>query len=170
MVTAVTIHFVTIKGFGTDNMEQEFRLDCFIPYRLMVAAEKVSLGFSAIYKEQYGMSRPEWRVLASLAQLQRATAKAIASHSSMHKTKVSRAVFELEKRKWLLRKLDEADRRMEHLSLTKAGIAVHAKLAVHANAYQAKLFAQLGAASSDQLLTVLEKLDGLHVGQGPDRV
>jgi DNA-binding MarR family transcriptional regulator len=168
MVTAVTIHFVTIKGYGTGTMEQEFRLDCFVPYRLMVAAEKVSLGFSVTYKHQFGMSRPEWRVLASLAQLQRATAKDIAAHSSMHKTKVSRAVFELEKRKWLLRKLDEADRRMEHLSLTKAGTAVHAKLVVHANAYQAKLLALLGATSSDQLLTMLNKLDGLHVGHGPD--
>ncbi len=143
-------------------MGQSFKLEKFIPYRLMVAAETVSMGFSVTYKEQFGMSRPEWRVLASLAQLQRATAKDIAAHSSMHKTKVSRAVFELEKRKWLLRKLDETDRRMEHLSLTKAGVAVHAKLVVHATAYQAKLLALLGVKTSDQLLTMLNKLEGLH--------
>jgi DNA-binding MarR family transcriptional regulator len=150
-------------------MEQEFRLDSFIPYRLMVAAEKVSLGFSVTYKQQFGMSRPEWRVLASLAQMRRATAKDIAAHSSMHKTKVSRAVFELEKRKWLVRQLDDTDRRMEHLSLTKAGIAVHAKLVVQATAYQAKLLALLGAGNSGQLLAMLNTLDGLHIGQGSDR-
>ena len=143
-----------------------FRLDRFIPYRLMVAAEEVSLGFSVTYKRQYGLSRSEWRVLASLAELRGATAKEIATHSSMHKTKVSRAVFELEKRKWLLRKLDEADRRMEHLSLTKAGIAAHANLVVHATAYQAKLLALLGELSSDQLFSMLDKL---HANHGKDR-
>ena len=53
------------------------------------------------------------------------TATAIGAHSAMHKTKVSRAVAELEKRKWLTRTPDAADRRVEHLALTKAGAAAY---------------------------------------------
>ena len=142
-----------------------FRLDLFIPYRLMVAAEKVSLGFSVTYKKQYGLNRPEWRVLASLAQLGKATAKDIGVHSSMHKTKVSRAVFELERRKWLTRSADENDRRVEHLALTKAGVAVHGKLAVQAERYQQDILARLGSGKGGQLIDVLDRLDVLFSGQ-----
>ena len=143
----------------------DFRLDLFIPYRLMVVAEKVSLGFSATYKKQFGLNRPEWRVLASLAQLGRATAKDIGVHSSMHKTKVSRAVFELERRKWLTRSTDENDRRVEHLTLTKAGSVVHGKLAVQAENYQRDILARLGTGKDKQLIDVLDRLDQLFSGQ-----
>jgi DNA-binding MarR family transcriptional regulator len=136
-----------------------FRLDGFLPYRLMVAAERVSLGFSEIYKSRYGISRPEWRVLASLAELRRATAKQIGGHSSMHKTKVSRAVFELEKRKWLRRETDPGDRRVEHLELTRTGRQVHGKLVVEAQRYQDWLVQQLGSDKGADLLAILRKLE-----------
>ena len=67
------------------------------------------------------------------------TATAIGAHSSMHKTKVSRAVAELERRGWLTRKPDAADRRVEHLALTKAGRGVYGELVPLAKAFEAKL-------------------------------
>jgi DNA-binding MarR family transcriptional regulator len=139
------------------------RLGGFIPYRLMTAAEKVSLDFSQIYKRQTGISRPEWRVLASLAELARATATEIGRHSSMHKTKVSRAVFELEQRRWLKRLADETDRRAEWLELTALGKSQFSKLALMAHDYQAGLVKALGREEAKQLLQILDKLDSLSI-------
>ena len=138
-------------------------LEAFLPYRLMVAAEKISLGFSKIYKEKYDLSRPEWRVLASLAQFNRATATEVGAHSSMHKTKVSRAVFVLEKRKWLVRKADEHDRRVEWLELTREGKAKFAALAKLAKAYELQVVTLLGGEASVKLDEALARVEDLRI-------
>ena len=91
-------------------------MENFLPYRLNRIAEAVSREFSKLYRDRHDLTRPEWRTLATLGQFGTMTATAIGEHSTMHKTKVSRAVSELEKRKWLTRAPDEADRRTEHLS------------------------------------------------------
>src|SRR3954449_9421287 len=101
------------------------RLETFLPYRLYRLADAVSREFSAIYKDRHGLTRPEWRTLAGLGQHGTMTATALGEQSAMHKTKVSRAVAELERRRWLVRTADENDRRIEHLALTKAGLAAY---------------------------------------------
>ncbi len=118
MVTNVTVDFVTIK----EAMDAgDFDLEQFLPFRLNRAAEFIALRFAAAYKAEYGLTRPEWRTLAALGSSGRMTATEVGVHSTMHKTKVSRAVFALEERRWLKRTQDEDDRRVEHLELTAAG-------------------------------------------------
>jgi DNA-binding MarR family transcriptional regulator len=68
------------------------------------------------------------------------TAKAIGAHSHMHKTKVSRAVRELERRKLLVRRENRADRREAFLSLTPAGRAMYVDLAPGALDFARRLF------------------------------
>ena len=75
------------------------KLEEFLPYRLNVVASLVSQALSRIYADRYGIGVPEWRVLVTLGQYGMMTGKAIGAHSHMHKTKVSRAVALLEKRK-----------------------------------------------------------------------
>jgi len=121
-----------------------FSLEQFLPYRLNRAAEFVGLRFAAYYKARYGLTRPEWRTLAALGSSGRMTSKAVGAHSTMHKTKVSRAVFALERRRWLKRTQDEADRRLEHLELTPAGQQAYQELIELARRYQAELVAEIG--------------------------
>ena len=104
------------------------RLDEFLPYRLSRLSEAVSREIQPIYKEMYGLTRPEWRVLAALAEISPATATELGAHSAQHKTKVSRAVAALEKRRWLTRARCHTDRRSERLALTKEGVRAHAAL------------------------------------------
>ena len=125
-------------------MSDHFELDGFLPYRLNRAAEAVSLSFSRIYKSRYDMTRPEWRTLAALGAVGRMTATAIGAHSSMHKTKVSRAISALEERRWIKRTEAENDRRVEHIELTPHGRKAYDDLAEHARAYQSQLAAILG--------------------------
>lgn len=103
-------------------------LETFLPYRLNRLADAVSRDFSRIYRDRHGMTRPEWRLLATLGQYGTMTATQIGQHSAMHKTKVSRAVSALEKRGWLKREAHAGDRRLEHLTLTKAGEKVYADI------------------------------------------
>jgi DNA-binding MarR family transcriptional regulator len=125
-------------------MTDHFELDHFLPYRLNRAAESISLSFSRIYKSRYDMTRPEWRTLAALGAVGRMTATEIGAHSSMHKTKVSRAISALEERRWIKRTENENDRRVEHIELTPHGHKAYDDLAGHARAYQAELAAILG--------------------------
>jgi DNA-binding MarR family transcriptional regulator len=105
------------------------KLEEFLPYRLNVVASLVSQALSRIYAERHGIGVPEWRVLVTLGQYGMMTGKAIGAHSHMHKTKVSRAVALLERRKLLTRKANRADLRESFLTLTPAGRAMYEDLA-----------------------------------------
>ena len=142
-----------------DDDPSPLLLEDFLPYRLNRMAELVSRGFSAIYRERYAMTRPEWRALATLGQYGRVTATAIGHHSSMHKTKVSRAVAALEARKWLQRMPDKSDRRIEHLQLTKEGRRVYRDLVPAARAFESKVLSGMDAAGRAAFLKGLRRLE-----------
>ncbi|MEY9534240.1 MarR family winged helix-turn-helix transcriptional regulator [Sinorhizobium fredii] len=129
-----------------------FELETFLPYRLNRAAEFVALRFAAQYKARFELTRPEWRTLAALGSSERPmTATEIGAHSSMHKTKVSRAVFGLEQRRWLKREEDGRDRRFEHLALTPRGQHAYRELTELATAYQDELLSMLGEVDMETL-------------------
>jgi DNA-binding MarR family transcriptional regulator len=115
------------------------KLEEFLPYQLNVVASLVSQALSRIYADRYGIGVPEWRVLVTLGQFGTMTGKAIGRHSHMHKTKVSRAVALLEKRKFVARKANRADLREAFLSLTPTGRAIYEDLAPIALDFARKL-------------------------------
>lgn len=132
------------KGDMASPFDTVLALETFLPYRLNRLADAVSREFQTIYKDRYGLTRPEWRTLATLGQNGVMTATAIGEHSSMHKTKVSRAVAELERRKWLTRVADGNDRRVGLLSLTRAGEKTYRELVPLAKAFEDNVMAKLG--------------------------
>lgn len=134
-------------------------LEAFLPYRLNRLADAVSRGFSRIYRERHGLTRPEWRLLATLGQYGSMTATAIGAHSAMHKTKVSRAVSSLEKRGWLTRRADEADRRVENLSLSRSGSAAYRDLVPLARGYETALLGRLPAGEREAVMKGLAALE-----------
>jgi DNA-binding MarR family transcriptional regulator len=107
------------------------QLDGFLPHQLNVLSSLVSQALTQVYG-RYGIGIPEWRVLVSLGQFGVMTGKAIGARTHMHKTKVSRAVAQLEARKFIARRANRADLREAFLSLTPAGRAVYEELAPRA--------------------------------------
>jgi DNA-binding MarR family transcriptional regulator len=105
------------------------KLDEFLPYRLNVCASLVSQALSRICADHCKIGVPEWCVLVTLGEYGLMTAKAIGLHSHMHKTKVSRAVALLERRKLVGRRANRADLREAFLSLTPAGREIYNDLA-----------------------------------------
>lgn len=149
--------------------EPPLALESFLPYRLNRIADIVSRKFSANYRDRHGMTRPEWRTLATLGQYGTMTATGIGGHSSMHKTKVSRAIAALEARGWLKRTPDAADRRIEHLELTREGRRVYLELVPLAKAFEAELLASIDGEQGAALLRGLDALErsaGVGTGEG----
>jgi len=138
--------------------EAPLKLEQFLPYQLNVVASLVSLALSRVYARRYRIGVPEWRVLVTLGQYGVMTGKAIGAHSHMHKTKVSRAVALLEKRKLLIRRANRADMRESFLSLTAPGRAMYEELAPHALDFARRLTEIMTPADRDGFNRALKQL------------
>ena len=130
-----------------------FYIENFLPYILSQAAEAVSAEFQSYYKEKYGILRTEWRVLFHLGSFGQMTAKDIGIRAKTHKTKISRAVFRLDKNNLITRTSSEKDRRIELLSLTKKGIGVYNDLKTEAELFEEKVSENF----SDNEIAVLKR-------------
>ncbi|MBN9222816.1 MAG: MarR family transcriptional regulator [Mesorhizobium sp.] len=147
-------------------MEPEFlELESFLPYRLYRLADTVSREFSRIYRERHGLTRPEWRTLSGLGERGTMTATELGEQSAMHKTKVSRAVAELERRRWLTRTPDEMDRRVEHLALTKVGLAAYREMVPLAKAFERELLERLNAGEQTAIVKGVAALEKALAGK-----
>ena len=134
------------------------KLDEFLPYRLNVCASLVSQALSRIYADRYKIGVPEWRVLVTLGEFGAMTAKAVGAHSHMHKTKVSRAVALLERRKLVTRRANKADLRESFLSLTPPGQDIYTELAPMALEFAKKLLETVDADDRAALDRAIKKL------------
>lgn len=121
-----------------------FALDEFLPYQLTVAAGRLSRDFATRYHERFGISIPEWRVVAHLSQSGAVSVREVHQRVDMDKSKVSRAAQRLEAAGYVEKRVNPSDRRLVELSLTPKGQAMMAELARVADAYQAELIARLG--------------------------
>ncbi|WP_300442419.1 MarR family winged helix-turn-helix transcriptional regulator [uncultured Mameliella sp.] len=131
----------------------EFDLAGFTPYRLAVAAEKTSEALARQYRERFGISIPEWRVLVHLAQpldgRSTVSVRDIEARVAMEKSKVSRAASRLEAAGYIEKAADAGDRRLVRLALTDKGHALMAELLPLAKAYQEELERRLGDTLAD---------------------
>ena len=133
-------------------------LESFLPYRLNLVSETVSQAFASLYETQFGIARPEWRVIALLGQYGRLTAKTIGERSAMHKTKVSRAVASMEKRKLVIRTPNPDDMRESFVELSPDGQSIYEAIVPQALAFTQSLQDSLSAAQRDVLEDMLERI------------
>lgn len=138
--------------------DQRFRLRGFLPHQLNVLANRTSEGFSAIYSAGYGLSVPEWRILATLGEASPARAKDIEGTRHMHKTVVSRAVASLEERGLVASIPNEKDKRERFLSLTEAGRRLYDEIVPLGLAYEERFLAVLDADERATLARIMAKL------------
>ena len=141
-----------------DTVQAALKLEEFLPHRLNVCASLVSAALSKVYAERYKIGVPEWRVLVMLGQHGMMTAKAVGVHSHMHKTKVSRAVALLERRKLVTRRANRDDLREAFLSLSPAGREIYDELAPLALDFVRQLMDSLNADDCAALNRAVKKL------------
>ncbi len=104
---------------------EDFRLEDFLPYRLSVAANRVSRLCARRYTKAYGLSIPEWRVLAIVGRFDTLSPSAVGEWSAMDKVKVSRAAASLVARGLVRQTQNPRDGRARLLRLTRRGVAVY---------------------------------------------
>lgn len=133
-----------VAGAAASNEPRVIELERFLPYRLNVLASLVSQSLSRVYSRRYGIGVPEWRVLVTLGQFGEMSGKAVGAHTYMHKTKVSRAVATLEKRKLVGRRANPSDMREVLFSLTLNGHAMYGEVTPIALRFADRLMDALG--------------------------
>jgi DNA-binding MarR family transcriptional regulator len=134
------------------------KLQQFMPYRLAVVAEAVSRAIADVYRERFGLSRDEWRVLAALAEAGEMKSRDAALQATLDKMQVSRAVAGLERAGLVARSEDPADRRNRILRLSPAGRELLDELLPMVEAREAELLATLAPAERRALDAALDRL------------
>lgn len=133
-------------------------LEDFLPYRLSILSNRVSRAIAARYADTFGLTIPEWRVIAVLGRRPGLTAKEVAEATEMDKVAVSRAVAKLVESKRVAARADRDDARRQILSLTAQGESVHARIAPIALASEQRLLAALDARERAQLDALVDRL------------
>lgn len=147
----------------------DFRLEDFLPYRLSVAANRVSRLLASGYSEHFGLSIPEWRVLATIGRFGTLSPSAVGEWTAMDKVKVSRAAAALVARGLVRQSPDPKDGRGRLLRLTRRGVSVHKSVVPLAQELEATLAEGLSRTEWAALNRALVRLDR-HVAEieGPD--
>jgi DNA-binding MarR family transcriptional regulator len=135
-----------------------FKLENFLPYRLSVAANRVSRLCARRYAEAFGLAIPEWRVLAIVGRFGTLSPSAVGEWTAMDKVKVSRAAASLVARGLLRQMPDPHDGRGRLLRLTRRGTAVHEGMVPLACELEEQLAECMTRTEWGMLLKALDKL------------
>lgn len=152
------------------SARRRLRLDEFVPYRLSVLTNTVSSAIAGAYAERFGLSIPEWRVMAVLALEPGLSAATVAERTAMDKVAVSRAVSNLLRTRRVARGFANADRRRSVLRLTTEGEEVYWRVVPFARRYEQSLLADLSESQRVQLRQLLDHLHERARALGPIRL
>ncbi len=139
-------------------MPEHLHLDRFVPYRLAVLANIISLSLASTYEQEFELTIPEWRVLAVLARYPNLSGMEVSERAAMDKVAVSRAVQSLVAAKRVLRTHDKDDRRRTLLRLSPAGRAVYMRAAPLALRYERCLLNSLSGDDKRNFSRLIEQL------------
>lgn len=134
-------------------------LQHFLPYRLVNLAKRVSDTYSWVYNQEFGLSIPEWRILARLGEHPGLSSKDIGAITFMDKSKVSRGVKQLEVKGLLEKTKDHRDNRVYYLALSEEGGRLYRKIVPTALSWEAELLQGLDVTEYRDLMRIMEKLD-----------
>ena len=138
--------------------EKPFSLREFLPYQLAVLADYTSARFAEVYSEKFGLSIPEWRILATVGERDMLRAKDIEAERHLHKTVVSRAIAKLRARGLVELRNNEEDRRESFLLLTGKGRKLYGEIIPLARTYSDEILASLSASERAGLERGIESL------------
>jgi DNA-binding MarR family transcriptional regulator len=144
-------------------------LERFVPYRLSVLANTVSAALSGAYARRFGLTVPEWRVIAVLARAPGLSAAEVAARTAMDKVAVSRAVAGLTRSGRVRRAQAARDRRRSVLTLTTRGRSVYRRIVPLALAYERRLLETLSADEQAKFGELLARLLDRSRRLGPAR-
>ncbi|WP_230632083.1 MarR family winged helix-turn-helix transcriptional regulator [Sphingomonas sp. Leaf37] len=141
-------------------------LDDFIPYRLSITSNLVSDSIARAYESLFGLTIPEWRLIAVIAETGGITQQAIGARTLMDKVTVSRAAIALVDRGLLVRQANPEDRRSHLLELTDAGRDLYAAVSPKALDLEDRIFAAFDPAEVAQFMDMLRRVEAVTAAIG----
>lgn len=142
-----------------DPMAARLRLDRFLPYRLSIASNLVSDRIARAYQALFGLTIPEWRLVAVLAEEESITPMALGERTRMDKVTVSRAATALLSRGLLVRTPHVKDGRSHFLDLSPAGRELYARVAPEALKLERQLLAGFSPEEVATFTAMLRRLE-----------
>jgi DNA-binding MarR family transcriptional regulator len=140
------------------SAEPQLMLQQYLPYRLAVVARAISNELAQRYSDDCGISTPEWRVIAHLAAVPACSSGELCERTAMDKATVNRAVSRLVAAGHVLADVAKRDRRLNVLTLSARGKAIHKVVVPLALDVEAKLLDALSAGEQSVLFRSIEKL------------
>ena len=137
---------------------QTLLLERFLPYRLSVLSNTVSKAIARLYADRFGITIPEWRVMAVLGRFGPSSAAEICKATAMDKVQVSRALQRLTDSSLVSRRTDKTDRRRSVVAMTTKGRGVYDDIVPLALSREEILLEGLDANEKHQLDLLLQKL------------
>ena len=141
-----------------EDADSQLVLEQFLPYRLSLLSNTVSNTIAREYRDLFGLSIPEWRVMAVLGRFGPLTASEACERTAMDKVTVSRAVARLIEQRLVKRETDPNDRRRSILKLTPRGARTHRQIVPIARGRESELAAALTDKERRNLDALLVKL------------
>lgn len=135
------------------------RLDEFLPFRLSITSNLVSETIAGTYQALFGLTIPEWRLVAVIAEEDGTTQQRIGQRTRMDKVTVSRAAIALAERGLIERRPNAEDRRSQRLHLTGAGAALHAQIAPKALELERRILARFSPDEIAAFTAMLARMD-----------
>jgi len=142
----------------TPMADVSLRLDAFIPYRLSVTSNLVSETIASAYQALFGLSIPEWRLIAVIAEDEGASQQQVGRRTRMDKVTVSRATIGLVDRGLVERRPHASDRRSQSLYLSATGRELYAQIAPKALELERRIFASFDPKEVTAFRDMLERV------------
>ena len=146
------------KSKRQEATRPQLHLDHFLPHRLSVLSNTVSRAVSGEYAERFGLSIPEWRIIAVLQYFPGASSGELVARTGMDNVAVSRAVNHLVRMGLITRATRSSDRRRTVLDLSPSGNKVYDEITPLALRYESRLLQGLSSDERGQLDSILDKL------------
>ena len=130
----------------------------FLTYRMLRLSNTFGLYASRRYRDQCGMTLPEWRVMSIIASCQPTTAREISRVLVTDKAWVGLSVEKLRQRGFVTRSIDPRDARRTPVSLTRQGRQMHDAILAIARSRQRRLLSALPEGTAETLIACLDRL------------
>jgi len=132
----------------------------FLPYLLSITSNAVSGRIAQEYRTRFGLSVPEWRMMAVLGDSGPLTQRQLTGMTLMDKVAVNRACKVLETRKLISRRPNTSDGRSHLLELTDSGREMHGLIMPLAVGMEQRVFSVLNEEERVQFRALLERVRG----------
>ena len=139
--------------------ERQFENEEFLLFRLSSVSRGIANACAAVYLTEFGITVPEWRLMAQIGRFGSISAKDVAEKIAMDRVAISRAAGKCLAAALIVETPSVSDRRSKVLSFTAKGEALYKAIIPRACHMANLIESGLSKAEAKLLKRLLDKLD-----------